>query len=164
MQTHSFCGSVRKPQGHPCVPFCHVSLKTQKPKSPKYPKNLTSIGDHIRRKRLDLGLRQKDVAVHIWVSEASIYNWERNRTTPQIHQLPGVIRFLGYNPFPPAGSFPDKLTALRRKLGLSQKLMAERLGIDPGTLRNWESGRWHPSKKLQMKLRDVLRSSHSGVD
>jgi DNA-binding XRE family transcriptional regulator len=59
------------------------------------------MGDHIRQKRLDLGLQQKDVAVQIRVSEASIYNWERNRTAPQVHQIPGVISFLGYDPFPP---------------------------------------------------------------
>jgi transcriptional regulator with XRE-family HTH domain len=32
------------------------------------------------------------------VSEATIWNWERHESSPRIHVLPWVIRFLGYNP------------------------------------------------------------------
>jgi DNA-binding transcriptional regulator YiaG len=141
-----------------------VRLAAQKPKSPKYPKKLETLGDHIRKRRLDLGLFQKEVAQQIGVDTTTIYNWERNANSPQVHQLPRVIRFLGYNPHPAAGSLPEKLTAIRRKLGLSQRVMAKRLGIDPGTLRNWENGRRCPSKKLQQNISDFLRSPESGFD
>lgn len=135
-----------------------MSLKAQKPKSPKYPKKLETIGDHIRKRRLDLGLFQKEVAQQIGVDTTTIYNWERNANSPQVHELPGVIRFLGYNPYPAAGSLSEKLTALRRTLGLNQRVMAKRLGIDPGTLRNWENGKRYPSKKLQQNIRYLLTS------
>jgi transcriptional regulator with XRE-family HTH domain len=117
-----------------------VRLSASKPKSSKYPKKLESIGDHIRKERRDRGLLQRDVAKRIGVSECTIYNWERNATSPQVHQLPGIIRFLGYNPLPPAVSIPEKLRAVRGELGLSQAAMAKQLGIDPGTLRRWENG------------------------
>jgi len=39
------------------------------------------------------------------------------------------------------------LMAARRTLGLSQKAMAKRLGIDPGTLQAWESGKAMPIKE-----------------
>jgi DNA-binding transcriptional regulator YiaG len=39
----------------------------------------------------------------------------------------------------------DKLRAARRTLGLTQKAFAERLGVDPTTLRKWEQGRALPN-------------------
>jgi transcriptional regulator with XRE-family HTH domain len=125
----------------PALPFCHVRLKAEKPKSPKYPKYLKSIGDHIRKKRLDLGLLQRDVAAQIGVSQDTIYNWERNANSPQVHELPAVIRFLGYNPLPLARTAPDRLVRARHELGLTQKAMAGRLGIDPTTLARREKGK-----------------------
>src|SRR5215467_7944704 len=66
----------------PALPFCHVALKTEKPKSAKYPKNLKTLGDHIRKKRLELGLLQKEVASRMGVDAESIYRWETNRASP----------------------------------------------------------------------------------
>jgi DNA-binding XRE family transcriptional regulator len=132
-----------------------VTLKAEKPKAAKYPKTLETLGDHVRKKRLDLGLIQRNVADQIGVSESTIYNWERNSNSPQVHQIPAVIRFLGYNPFPSEVSFADTLMVARRMLGLSQKAMAERLGIDPGTLKNWENGK-RPSMKLKRQIGDFI--------
>jgi ribosome-binding protein aMBF1 (putative translation factor) len=39
-----------------------VWLKGKKPKDTAYPKAVKTIGDAIRKRRLELGLRQKDVA------------------------------------------------------------------------------------------------------
>ena len=41
-----------------------------------YPANPETIGEHIRKKRIDLGLMQKEVAGIIGVTESSIWNWE----------------------------------------------------------------------------------------
>jgi len=140
-----------------------VVLNAQKPRSPKYPKELKTVGDHIRKKRLDLGLIQKEAASRIGVSEATVYNWERNASAPQVKQLPGVVRFLGHYPYPPAGSFSDKLMAVRRKLGLSRKAMATRLGVDPTTLASWEKGKRRASTKLQRTVADFLREAGLGL-
>lgn len=124
-----------------------MALKASKPKSPKYPKKLKTLGDHIRKKRLDLGLFQRDVADQIGVSEATIYNWERNTNSPQVHDIPAVIRFLGYNPLPSSSSFPEQLRYKRRLLGLSQTGMAKRVGVDPTTFRKWDQGRARPTRR-----------------
>jgi transcriptional regulator with XRE-family HTH domain len=110
-------------------------------------KILQTIGDHIRKKRLDIGLLQSDVAERIGVSEATIYNWERNANSPQVHDIPAIILFLGYNPLPAAKSLGKKLLWARRKLGLTQRTMAERLGIDPTTLARLERGIGKQSRK-----------------
>ena len=105
------------------------------------------MGDHIRKKRLDIGLFQKEAAEQIGVSEATIYNWERNANSPQVHDIPAIILFLGYNPLLAAKSLGEKLLWARRKLGLTQRAMAKRLGIDATTLARWERGIGKQSRK-----------------
>ena len=62
---------------------CHIELKAPKPFPIDYPKKLRTIGDHIRKKRFDLKLLQKDAAKIIGVSEDTITGWENGRSQPQ---------------------------------------------------------------------------------
>lgn len=64
-----------------------------------YPESPVSIGDHIRKKRMELRLLQKDLAKILEVTEDSITNWKKNRSVPQIHFFPNIIQFLGHLPF-----------------------------------------------------------------
>jgi len=79
----------------PALPFCHVKLRAQRPPLAAYPKELRTLGDRVRKRRLDLGLRQKDVAEQLGVDEMTINNWERHRTRPIGRLLPAISRFLG---------------------------------------------------------------------
>ena len=79
------------------LPFCYVRLKGKKPKDKAYPKEVVSIGDAIRVRRLDLKLRQIDVAKIIGCDEMSIVNWEKGHTSPRSTHMPGVVKFLGFN-------------------------------------------------------------------
>ena len=81
------------------MPFCHARLAARKPKSGAYPTALMTYGDHLRAKRLDLGLLQRQVADEIRVDEATIYNWEGHRTEPALRFVPRIIEFLGYCPY-----------------------------------------------------------------
>ena len=146
------------------MPFCHFTLKAQKPLSERYPKELKRLGDHIRKKRLDLGLFQKELASKIGVDEASILNWEKNRNTPSLVFIPKIIEFLGYLPSDnTARSFGEKITVFRRFLGLKQKDLARSLGIDPGTLGNWERDKKQPKKAYLEKLNAFFTSFSSGA-
>ncbi len=128
------------------LPFCSLRLKSQKPLSKNYPKQINNLGDHLRKRRLDTGLLQKDVAEKIGVTTGTIYDWERQRTQPEIRFIARIIEFLGYDPIPEPESFPEKLKTHRLKMGLSQKKLAIKLGIDPGTIGGWETGRHKPAK------------------
>jgi transcriptional regulator with XRE-family HTH domain len=139
------------------LPFCKVTLKGQKPLSPFYPKALKTLGDHIRKKRLDLGLLQREVAQKIGTSETSIHNWERGHTTPSLNFMPGILRFLGYTPFEKdAASLAENIKAYRRAFGLSQKALAKQLKIDPTTLARWEKEKGRPSKEFLQTLVDFF--------
>lgn len=75
-------------------------LSVAKPKVSAYPTELKTIGDHVRARRLDLGLYQQDVAKRIGVSTDTVTNWEKNRATPTPRTWPDIIEFLGYDPRP----------------------------------------------------------------
>jgi DNA-binding transcriptional regulator YiaG len=146
----------------PALPFCHAELRAQKPQSEHYPREIKRLGDHIRARRLDLKLLQRQVAEQIGVNGATITNWERNASTPVTRYIPAIIRFLGYDPAPPPTSLPDRLVAVRRKLGLTQREMAERVGVDPCSLRDWESGHHRPTGKSLNLIGVVLGNVNSG--
>ena len=93
-----------------------------------------TLGDHIRAKRLDLGLLQKDVAGIIGVTTDTITNWEKGRNQPMYWHYPKITVFLGYCPMERLSSIGELLKRNRFYQGLSQTEMVHRLGIDTSTL------------------------------
>jgi DNA-binding transcriptional regulator YiaG len=121
-----------------------------------YPKHLKTLGDHLRKRRLDLGLLQKDVAEQLGVDTASICNWESNETQPMVHCLPAIIGFLGYNPLPEADDLIGKFKRVRCGLGLTQEQPAQELGIDESTIAGWERGESTPVGPYRKLLQDFV--------
>ena len=99
----------------PALPFCDLVLRTPKPIDRAYPTKLRSIGDHLRKRRLDLGLLQREVALRIGVDKTTVFNWESGAASPSFRAQPAVIRFLGYDHRPsPEATDPGRL--VRRSL------------------------------------------------
>jgi len=140
------------------LPCCHVTLSVSKPKNPNYPTELKTIGDHLRKRRLDLGLLQKDVAKQIGVTKCTIQYWETNRVAPTLRFVPRIIEFLGYDPCGAAEprSLAEELKARRKRLGLSRKRLAELLRIDQSNLAAWENSKHQPTKKSLERLSDFF--------
>lgn len=55
--------------------------------------------------------------------------------------MSAMIRFLGYNPLPEAETLAGKLTRYRTTRGVSQRALANGLGIDQATLARWPNFR-----------------------
>ena len=53
------------------------------------------VGDHVRARRLNLGLAQEQFSQQLGVSESTINNWERGRYFPDLRALPRVLSWLG---------------------------------------------------------------------
>jgi DNA-binding XRE family transcriptional regulator len=96
------------------------------------------------KRRSETGLTQKEVAGQLRVNTWTYLLWETDRTTPTVRSCPSIFRFLGYDPFPPPKTLPDRIAAKRRQLGLSVATAADLVGVDEGTFRRWESGEWKP--------------------
>lgn len=84
-----------------------------------YPKNPQTIGDHIRKRRMDTWMWQADLSKLLGVHEASIVLWETNKAAPSIRFYPKIIDFLGWNPFKLEGnSLAVQIKNYRFKNGL----------------------------------------------
>lgn len=106
-----------------------------------YPVQLVTIGDRIRKKRMDMRLLQRGVAEMIGVSVVVVVEmWELRGHQPHPHSWPGVISFLGYDPYPQSTSTAEKVKAIRRRLGLTRRELAKQLHADPGAISRWEAG------------------------
>ncbi|MBN1958577.1 MAG: helix-turn-helix transcriptional regulator [Desulfuromonadales bacterium] len=72
-----------------------IPLKIQPPE--ELVKEPVTLGDHLRRRRLELGLYQKDVAIQIGVTASTIWNWEHGwKIDKRFVSL--IVDFLGYRP------------------------------------------------------------------
>lgn len=60
-----------------------------------YPEKPVTLGDHIRKKRMELNLFQSDVAKILKVKRDNIVNWETNTYDPGLVYFPRIIDFLG---------------------------------------------------------------------
>ncbi len=82
--------------------------------------------------------------------------WECEKATPTFPYWPKIIEFLGYCPFDPGWMPGERLSWIRRYLGLSQESMARRLRVDPGTLARWESGVREPKGRFMTQLIEFI--------
>lgn len=97
-----------------------------------------TLGEHLKRRRLDRELRQRDVAEMLGVSQATYENWELDQREPEVRCWPGLIGFLGYDPSPEPRTLGERVKAKRRREGLTLREVAGRLGVDLGTVEAWE--------------------------
>ncbi|MCB9065471.1 MAG: transcriptional regulator [Chitinophagales bacterium] len=119
--------------------------------------NLKNIGEHLKRHRLQLYLKQADVAMEIGVSKDCITYWENNRSQPQIRHYPKIIMFLGYNPFIVDDStLGGKIKKYRIEHGYSIKRLAQKLKVEERTLVSWEENEVVPKDVKYKKLKELI--------
>lgn len=121
------------------MPFTPITLKSLRKKDFNFePKTL---GDHIRKQMLILGITQKDVARILGVSQASVINWEKGANIPvRMVTHRRIIEFLEYDPFPQPASLSEQIRKERQLRGWTQRQLAAYLGVWSTTIKNWEAG------------------------
>jgi transcriptional regulator with XRE-family HTH domain len=137
------------------LPLSQIVLKAKKPLSSAYPKTLKTLGNHLKKRRLDLNLLQIEVAQMFGVCNISIYNWEKDLAKPAVKYFPKIIKFIGHIPFGKSTlSIGEKIILYRKLHGLSQKKLACQLGIDPCTLSKWERNKRKPYERFLKQLEE----------
>ena len=133
----------------------HLSftLKAPKPSHNRTIDECHTLGDHIRKIRIDRNESQSCVAHLLGTTTDTITNWELGRNKPMAHHTPLILTYLGYTPLLDfAGtSLSKKLKQFMYVNGLTQKECAEKLGIDSGTIR-----RVIDEKNINKKTRNKL--------
>ena len=145
-----------------CQSTGRVVITAKRPKSAKSPESLITIGDHIRARRLELKLLQKEVAQLVGVDETTVYNWERCYTRPPLRYMPKVLEFLGYDPaLSEPKALGEKLLKYRRDRGMTQMELAWRIGIDPTTLSRLERNKGNRRYRSALRKVEYLLNEHS---
>lgn len=123
----------------PALPFCHLRLNSKK--SSTYPRleECDTLGDHLKRRRLELGLLQRQVAPKLGINRFTLANWEKNRREPGIRHYPAIMDFLGYCPSRAGTTFGERLMLHRTHRGLSRRALARAVGADPSSIGRWEA-------------------------
>ncbi|MDR3405038.1 MAG: helix-turn-helix transcriptional regulator [Chthoniobacter sp.] len=147
------------------LPFCWATLhRVRCPIGPYftetkgYPANPRNVGETIRKRRLDLGLRQIDVARIIGCDEMTIVNWEKGHRTPRVNHMAEVVEFLGFDPFQNGNTMAHRLVNHRKALGITQKEFARQIGVNPSTLARWERGERMPVGQFASKIENLVGS------
>ena len=141
------------------------------------PRKPQTIGEHLRRRRLELGLLQAQSARRLGVSTVTLSLWEWDKVYPTWPQQPKIIAYLGYDPFtsPALGkgksnetrfvaflvpdqslSFGQQITRRRLALKKTRKECARELGVSVKTLWGWESDQHQPMKRLRKRIETLL--------
>jgi len=118
-----------------------ITLIANKPRDPAYPKEIRTLGDQIKTKRLDLNLTREGLAVRLGVTEWAVRDWEIGRAEVQLRLRPRVYLFLGI-PDPETlhcDSLSERLTQLRLKKGLSLRALARLTGSSVLTLKKLQN-------------------------
>ena len=149
------------------MPSCHLQLRGQKPPQWPYPRQVQTLGDRIRDRRLRLGLTQNALAALLSVNVWTVRNWESNATRPHQRFRVRLDRFLGQG-VPTEHAADDGLPTWarlfrqrRNELGITQRELVRALGIDRWTVGAWETGNGVPQRRLRVRLAGWLGVSAS---
>jgi transcriptional regulator with XRE-family HTH domain len=125
------------------VPFCRQTPLTLKALRAKdYSENPQTLGAHLKKRRRELGLLQREAAERMGVSADTVVNWEKGKTEPVAAQFRPVVEFLGYDPMPVPTTLAERVQTKRRQLGVSFEQVARHLGWDGGSLTRYLNGKW----------------------
>ena len=136
------------------MPLYRKSLIASKYRPSEPPRTL---GERLKAWRLEQRLQQRDVASMLGVRPATYGRWERDQKRPAIKFMPGVLTLLGPDPSATQKSLPgERLLSARQLLGLSQAGLAEKLGVDRGTVGDWERGVRLPAEERLAAVEALL--------
>ncbi|MEW6227487.1 MAG: helix-turn-helix transcriptional regulator [Bacillota bacterium] len=132
---------------------------------------MSTLGDRIKTLRSAKDLTQEDLARQLCVNRATLANWEINRTDPDYDSLQQLAKFfgvstdylLGLSDDPTPVSAIDnvataarRLKAIRDSRAMSQRELADRLGISVLELARYESAIEKPPDDLTDKLAELF--------
>jgi transcriptional regulator with XRE-family HTH domain len=103
--------------------------------------DVITVGDHIKRRRLELGLFQEQAAKRLGVCESTVKNWEKGYNDVPIRAYPAILALLGYDPHAEPRTLAERLVSIRRRKGWTVRTAARAIGVDEETWRRWEAGR-----------------------
>ena len=125
-------------------PKLPLQLKSSKPKCFRYPTEIRTIGDEVRKVRIDRSLTQWNADDMIGVHRGFFNELQNGHRENSIYVLHKATRFLGYVPIIlniDTTTVGGKLYSHRITHGYPLQHIAKQIGLDKSTLARFERGR-----------------------
>ena len=126
-----------------------------------------STGAKMKAHRKALGFSQKNLARMLGVKQSTISIWENAYSSPS----QSMQKRIEYRLKMDSDTLPTRadeqsvvrwITSRRLQLNLSQKDLAQKLGVSTTVVSLWETGQTKPSKSTQKKIFEVLGHTSDG--
>ncbi|MFY0630028.1 MAG: helix-turn-helix domain-containing protein [Flavobacteriaceae bacterium] len=136
------------------LPICPIEIHTTRRQAEDYPKSLNTLADHIKAKRLDQRLSQKQLAKILDVKVQTFWTWETMGANPLPIMMKRIVIWLGYVPMigRDKNMLSGQLYTFRMNHGYTQKHIAEILRID-----RWAVTKIENDKTVDQKYIDRIR-------
>jgi DNA-binding transcriptional regulator YiaG len=130
------------------------------PDTREFPNELKTIGDHLKKARLERKMLIKDVLEILGVNRWTLRQWEQNILEPFVYQYPKIIAFLGYYPFThETETQGGKIKKYRFTQGLSMQEFGKLVGVAGCTVSTWERNKAKAaSQEKSVKLNTLLNT------
>ena len=126
-----------------------LHFKCKRPVLNCYPMNPQTLGEHIRKRRMDLNMTKKAMAIKFNVNEMTVGTWENNKHVPPPKHYANLIKYIGYLPFETKNlSLGKQLYYARQVAGLTQEKLSRLIKIDESSLRLIELDQRKPQSKI----------------
>ncbi len=105
------------------------------------PEKLETIGNHLKKTRIERNIARKEAACILNAGEGALYLWEESNRTPQFKYMGAICKFLGYIPFDCTDeSLSNQLFVARRIMGLTIAKVSKITGVKRQAILNIETG------------------------
>lgn len=134
-----------------------LQLVAKKPFHKDYPTELRTLGDHLRKVRLDRGLSQPQVGKILGAVPDTVTCWELNRNKPTAKFARRILRFIEVVPIEwKDAPMHQRLFFTRMIKGQTQRQVGLQIGLDVTTVFFAEQGIRNASKNTQNKIARYL--------
>ena len=124
-----------------------------------YPALPETLGEHLLKKQIDLGISLSQAANSIGIHKKSLICWHRNRRKISERYYPQIMQFLGYCPIPYyPKTFGQLLRLYRSHAGYTRETLGKELHIGPTNILEIENGKTPCNsayKALNIKFMDL---------
>lgn len=145
---------------HHAVPYSKLDVTILLPDKRPFPKELQTVGNHIKAARLSRNILIKDVCAILNISRETLRGWELGEFEPHVSHYPIIITFLRYNPCQiELDTIAGKIKDYRYRHGLTQQEFATLLNTQASVVWQWECNGRLPLPKTQKRILDVIEKA-----
>ncbi len=142
---------------HHAVPYSKLEVTLPLPDKRLFPKELQTVGNHIKAARLSRNVLIKSVCKMLNISRETLRGWELGDFEPHVSHYPAIITFLGYNPCKfETDAIAGKIKDYRYRHGLTQQEFADLLNTQGSVVWQWECNGRIPLPRTEKRILDLI--------